>query len=89
MSACAQVNPSDLADEPRFDYHLLLGVGRNQVELVFDKQKQAFLLTVAQEDGRAARLVMTPRELERTTIELLLAARLRLGLGWPTVSRSS
>ena len=74
-----------LEDEPRFAYRLELAFSRSDVSLLFDKQKQHFLLTAAQEDGRASQLEMRPIELERFAIELLLAARGRLGLSWPII----
>lgn len=89
MSALAPIMDDDLEeDEPRFGYPLWLTLARSEVELVFDKEKQVFLFTATQADGRAARLVLTPFELERLAVELLLAARRRLGLAWPSVNQS-
>jgi len=78
-----------LDDEPRFACLLELELTCSELYLSFDKQQQAFLLTGENDDGVSACLTMTPHDLERAAIELLLAARDRIGRHPPVVKRAA
>lgn len=77
-----------LEDEPRFAYLLELELACSDLRLIFDKQHHAFLLTGENHDGVSVRLLLGPHELERVAVELLLAARDRIGRSAPVVKRA-